>query len=74
MKIILTTEAELKELIKKVTSEILEEILPDIIRKASRKEWLTTDDVMDYLQCNRLYHKKERTSNGSVHECAKIVF
>ncbi|MEX2410758.1 MAG: helix-turn-helix domain-containing protein [Candidatus Paceibacterota bacterium] len=63
MKIILTTEAELKDLIKTSTREILEEILLDIIRKATRKEWLATDDVMDYLKCSRRHVQHLRDSN-----------
>jgi excisionase family DNA binding protein len=53
MKLIITTEEELRELIMKATGDVLKEVLPGVIREASKKEWLTTDDVMKYLRCSR---------------------
>lgn len=63
MKLVITTEEELKELIKKAASEVLEEVLPGVIRKASMKEWLTTDDVMEYLRCSRRHVQHLRDTN-----------
>lgn len=63
MKLVITTEEELKDLIKKATSEVLEEVLPGVIRKASMKEWLTTDDVMEYLRCSRRHVQHLRDTN-----------
>ncbi|MDZ7717853.1 MAG: helix-turn-helix domain-containing protein [Balneolaceae bacterium] len=63
MKLVITTEDELKALIKEATGEILKDVLPGIIRKASMKEWLTTDDVMEYLRCSRRHVQHLRDSN-----------
>lgn len=63
MKIILTTEEELEKIIERVTRNVLNEIMPDIIRKATRKEWLTTEDVMEYLQCSRRHVQHLRDTN-----------
>lgn len=63
MKLVITTEEELKDLIKKATNEVLEEVLPGVIRKASMKEWLITDDVMEYLRCSRRHVQHLRDTN-----------
>ena len=34
-----------------------------MLREASRKEWFTTDDVMDYLKCTRRHIQHLRDSN-----------
>lgn len=63
MKIILTTESELKDLIESTTRKVLSEVLPAVLREAARKEWLSTDDVMEYLQCSRPHVQHLRDSN-----------
>ena len=63
MKIILTTEAELKDLIESTTRKVLSEVLPTVLREAARKEWLTTNDVVDYLKCSRRHVQHLRDTN-----------
>ena len=63
MKIILTTESELKDLIESTTRKVLSEVLPNVIREATRKEWLSTNDVMDYLKCSRRHVQHLRDTN-----------
>ena len=53
MNIILTTPDELKDIVKRAVKDALKDILPKVIRQASKKEWLNTNDVMEYLQCSR---------------------
>ncbi|PKD45283.1 helix-turn-helix domain-containing protein [Rhodohalobacter barkolensis] len=55
-------EATLEKVIAKVTRRVVIEILPDVIRKATRKEWLTTDDVMEILDCSRRHVQYLRDS------------
>ena len=62
MKVILTTEKELERMIEKTTRKVLRDVLPTVLREASRKEWLTTDDVMEYLQCSRRHVQHLRDS------------
>lgn len=62
MKIILTTPEELKEIVHRTVKEALDDILPGVIRQASKKEWLSTDEVMDYLQCSRRHVQYLRDS------------
>ncbi|MAL18518.1 MAG: hypothetical protein CL670_12540 [Balneola sp.] len=53
MKVIVTSEEELQEMINRAVEKTFKELLPKAIREASRKEWLNTDDVMEYLGCSR---------------------
>ncbi|MEX2411897.1 MAG: helix-turn-helix domain-containing protein [Candidatus Paceibacterota bacterium] len=62
MNIILTTPEEIKEIVNRAVKEALRDILPNVIRQASKKEWLKTDEVMDYLQCTRRHIQYLRDS------------
>ena len=62
MNIILTTPEELKEMVNRAVKEALRDVLPKVIRQASKKEWLNTDDVMEYLQCSRRHIQYLRDS------------
>lgn len=44
---------DLEQLITKAVRRTIEEALPSAIRKATRKKWLNTDDVMKMLQISR---------------------
>ncbi len=56
------TKEDLEEIIARVTRETVNDILPSAIRKATRKEWLTTDEVMDILKCSRRHVQYLRDS------------
>jgi len=62
MNIILTTPEEIKEIVNRAVKDALRDILPKVIRQASKKEWLNTDDVMEYLQCSRRHIQYLRDS------------
>jgi len=47
------SKEELKEMIRCAVRDTVEESLPIAIRKATRKKWLNTDEVMKMLQCSR---------------------
>ena len=46
------TFEDLEKLISRITKETLEDVLPKVIREATRKEWLTTEEVTEILQCS----------------------
>lgn len=56
------TKEDLKEIIREAVKETVIESLPDAIRNATRKKWLTTDEVMDILQCSRRHVQHLRDS------------
>lgn len=56
------TKEDMKQLIREVVSETVDQKLPGAIRKATRKKWLTTDDVMEVLQCSRRHVQHLRDS------------
>lgn len=53
MKTYIPSKEELEEIIKKAVRNTIEETLPGAIRKATRKKWLNTEEVMKMLQCSR---------------------
>lgn len=59
----LTDKNELKSIVEQSVEETVQKILPDIIRKASRKKWLTTDEVMEMLQVSRRQIQNYRDEN-----------
>jgi len=56
------TREELEKIISRETRKAVSDILPSVIRKAVRKEWLTTDEVMEILQCSRRHVQHLRDS------------
>jgi len=53
MKVIVTTQEELEGLINTSVEQTFKRLIPNAIRLAKQKEWLTTDDLMEYLSCSR---------------------
>ena len=47
------TKEELETIVSQTVSETVVSLLPEVIRKATRKKWLTTDEVMEILQVSR---------------------
>ena len=60
--IFIPTKEDLQEFIRNAVKETVNESLPGAIRKATRKKWLTTDEVMDILQCSRRHIQHLRDS------------
>jgi excisionase family DNA binding protein len=49
-------------MVNRAVKDALKEILPKVIRQASKKEWLKTDEVIEYLQCTRRHIQYLRDS------------
>ncbi len=62
MQVYIPTKEDLEEIIDRRIKKNLNDVLPKAIRKATRKEWLTTDDVMEILQCSRRHVQYLRDS------------
>ncbi len=60
--VFIPTKQDLKEAIREAVKETVDESLPGAIRKATRKKWLTTDEVMEILQCSRRHVQHLRDS------------
>jgi len=53
MNVFIPNKEEFEEAIYNAVRKVMREEMPMLIRKATRKKWLTTNDVMDMLQCSR---------------------
>lgn len=62
MDVYLPSKDDLEQLITKAVQRTIEEALPSAIRKATRKKWLNTDEVMKLLQCSRRHVQYLRDS------------
>ncbi|GAA5522198.1 helix-turn-helix domain-containing protein [Aliifodinibius salicampi] len=62
MQAYIPTKEDLEEIISRKVKETVNDVLPGAIRKATRKEWLTTDEVMEMLQCSRRHVQYLRDS------------
>ena len=60
----ISDKLELKELIRQAVKEEFKASFPQAIKKANRKEWLTTDEVMEILQCSRRHIQHLRDSGA----------
>lgn len=72
----IATQDELKSIVEQAVAEAMAERVPDIVRKVTRKEWLTTQEAMELLDCSRrhLYHLRD-TEQISYHQHGrKILF
>lgn len=58
------TKEDLKEFIRDAVKQTVNESLPGAIHKATRKKYLTTDDVMEILQCSRRHIQHLRDSGS----------
>jgi len=56
------SEEDLERIVHRAVSKTISDCLPDVIRKATRKKWLTTDEVMEILQCSRRHVQHLRDS------------
>lgn len=53
MNVFIPTKEEFEEAIYKAVRKVMREEMPELIRKATRRQWLTTNEVMEMLQCSR---------------------
>jgi len=63
MNVFIPNKEELEEAIYKAVQQVLREEMPEIIHKATRRKWLTTDEVMEMLQCSRRHIQYLRDSD-----------
>lgn len=54
------TKDDLEKIVQKAVEEAVNDSLPPAIRKATRKKWLTTSEVMEILQLSRRSIQKLR--------------
>ncbi|MDZ7659638.1 helix-turn-helix domain-containing protein [Fodinibius sp.] len=53
MKHYISSKEELNETVKKAVEELLQKELPSILRKAKRKEWINTNELMELTGWSR---------------------
>lgn len=72
----ISTQDELKAIVEQAVAEAMAERVPDIIRKATRKEWLTTKEAKEMLDCSRrhLYHLRDTKQIKYHQHGRKILF
>lgn len=72
----LPTRAEYKELVTEAVNEAIERDLPRLIRKATRKQYLNTDEAMDLLGCSRkhLYYLRSEGKLAYSKEGKKVYY
>ncbi len=80
MQAYIPTKEDLKDFINEAIQETVKNSLPEAIRKATRKQFLTTEEVMEFLQCSRRhiqhlrdseqlpYHQHNRTIRYDINE------
>ena len=49
----IATKSELIQIVNNAVRQLLEDALPTLLRKAKRKEWLTTEDLMELTGWSR---------------------
>jgi hypothetical protein len=57
------TKEDLEDIVSRTVKATVNEALPEAIHKATRKQWLTSDDVMDMLSCSRRHVQHLRDEN-----------
>lgn len=57
------TRKDLQEIIQEAVEQTINKSIPSAIRKATRKKWLTTDEVMEMIQCSRRHVQHLRDSD-----------
>ncbi|MBO6794658.1 MAG: helix-turn-helix domain-containing protein [Balneolaceae bacterium] len=62
MQAYIPTKQDLREFIRQAVKEEFKTSIPQAIKTANRKEWLTTDEVMEILQCSRRHVQHLRDS------------
>ncbi|MBO6793252.1 MAG: helix-turn-helix domain-containing protein [Balneolaceae bacterium] len=63
MTLYIPSKDDLEKIVETTVSKTVKEVLPEAIRKATRKRWLTTDEVMEILQVSRRQVQNYRDEN-----------
>ena len=76
METFLPTKQEYKELVTEAVNEAIERELPHLVRKATRKKYLTTDETMELLGCSRkhLYYLRSQEKLPYIKEGKKVYY
>jgi hypothetical protein len=76
MKLEVPTKKEYQELVTEAVNEALERELPRLIRKATRKQYLNTEEAMGLLSCTRkhLYYLRKIEALPYIKEGKKIYY
>jgi hypothetical protein len=62
-RIVVATEEQFRAMIREEVEEILQQAIPQIMRKASRKEYITTSEFKELTGCShrlQQYYREER--------------
>ena len=62
MNVYIPTRDDLERFIQRAVEKTIKETIPPAFQKATRKKWLTTDEVMEILQCSRRHMQHLRDS------------
>jgi len=63
MELFIPSKEELDDAIYKAVKKAMQEEMPELIHKATRKKWLRTEEVMEIIQCSRRHVQYLRDSN-----------
>lgn len=76
MKLEIPTKQEYQDLVTEALNEALERELPRLIRKATRKKYLNTEEAMELLSCSRkhLYYLRKIDALPYIKEGKKIYY
>jgi hypothetical protein len=58
----ISSREELQKFIQEAVENTVTNSLPEVIRRATRKKWITTNEVMEILQCTRRHIQYLRDS------------
>lgn len=72
----LPTKREYSELVTEAVNKAIERDLPRLVRKATRKKYLNTDEAMDLLGCSRkhLYYLRSAEKLPYIKEGKKVYY
>ena len=76
MNTFIPTKEEYKSLVIQAVNEALERDLPRLVRKATRKQYLNTEEAMELLNCSRkhLYYLRTIHALPYIKEGKKIYY
>lgn len=58
------TRQDLEDIISRVVKQNINEAMPEAVEKATRRKWITTEEVMELLQCSRRHIQHLRDSGA----------
>lgn len=63
LNVVVLTESQLKQLINETVSELLDQRIPEIIRRANRKEYITSAEFKELTGCSYRVQSYLRSEN-----------